>query len=244
MLEHGSRLDTVTMRFGRRFTSLLDGAAPYIPRERATRVRDVMKRQVSSLETIIGGKIKLSSNDKHIETRDGRIIPLGLMSSGQQELLPLLLALREYLFRNLLDEDVSSDLLYIEEPEAHLFPESQGDLIKYIVSVRNYIKHRSKMFITTHSPYVLATLNNLILASQISDKSDIFKKEVEKLVPIDSWLPADDISAYAIIDGRCVSIKSDFGLIDGIYLDGVSSNIVDTFDKLLEIDSTIDYDVN
>lgn len=237
MLEFGSRLDSVTLRFGRRFASLLDGAPLYVARERSAKIRDMMRRQNSAIEAIIGGKIKLSSTDKHIETRDGRLIPLSLMSSGQQELLPLLLTLQEYVFRNFQDNDPSTDLLYIEEPEAHLFPLTQSELIQYLVSVRNGLAHRSKMFITTHSPYVLSSINNLILAGQIASRGDVYEELVHKVVSKDRWLSADAVAAYSIENGVCKTIVDETGLINGDYLDSVSCQIGESFAQLLEIDS-------
>lgn len=235
MLEHGSKLDTVTVRFGRAFTGLLDGTPRYLPREKSgARVKETLKRHRASIEAILGGKIKLGSAEKYIETLDGRVIPLGLMSSGQQELFSLLLTLQDYFLRNLLDSDPSLDLVYIEEPEAHLFPKSQSDLIRHIVDIHNGISKRCLMFITTHSPYVLSSLNNLILASQIAEKFDK-SREVSEIVPKSFWLDGDKVAAYALSNGHCASIIDETGLIDGHYLDKVSSDITEEFSSLLDL---------
>ena len=47
---------------------------------------------------------------------------------------------------------------FIEEPEAHLFPEAQCEVMNLI----SLLSHNfdSQFFITTHSPYLLTILNN------------------------------------------------------------------------------------
>ena len=237
MLEHGSRLDIVTTRFGRRYTSQLDGGAGvYMGRDQSTRNRDIVRRHKALIDTLMGGVLKMSTNDSHLQTRDGRIIPFSLMSSGQQELLPLLLSLQEYLFRNILDKDPSVDLLYIEEPEAHLFPSSQSNLTQHIVYISNLLSRRSRMFVTTHSPYVLTSLNNMILAAQVGGMSEQHADRVNRVIPRDRWLNKGRVTAYAIEDGVCQGIIDESGLIDGEYLDKVSSHISDEFSHLLEIE--------
>ena len=57
-------------------------------------------KELSSLrerlsEQLFSGTIKVDKNEEYIESKDGRKIPFAIMSSGQQELLPLWLALNE-----------------------------------------------------------------------------------------------------------------------------------------------------
>jgi hypothetical protein len=237
MFEFGSQLDEVTKRFGRRFTSMLDRNPQYfLPEKIPARTKDFLKSQKAITESILGGKLKLSAGDKHLETRDGRIVPLSMMSSGQQELLPLLLALQAYTGANAEDKDPSVDLLYIEEPEAHLFPSAQSAVITHIASVMNFLRTRSRLLITTHSPYVLATLNNLAKAHSVAARYEDRAAEVAKAIPRQSWIPPGALSAYAIDQGVLKPIKDETGLIDGDYLDQISQHISADFMTLLEIE--------
>lgn len=63
------------------------------------------------------------------------------------------------------------DLLIIEEPEAHLHPENQRLLLKYIV---NAVNQGLRIIITTHSEYISDQLNNLVRLNNVS--SDKFKE--------------------------------------------------------------------
>ena len=59
--------------------------------------------------------------------------------------------------------------VFLEEPEAHLFPSTQKDIMYDLVKILNRNKW-SSIFITTHSPYILSSLNNLIAAYDVLRK--------------------------------------------------------------------------
>ena len=71
--------------------------------------------------------------------------------------------------------------IFIEEPEAHLFPNEQKLLIELLVDVYNNLnknKLKWRFFITTHSPYILNALNNMLLKGSILDKKDDSEKNI------------------------------------------------------------------
>ena len=98
------------------------------------------------------------------------ISPLYL-SSGQQELLYLIL-LMDYLKQTSIGSEYNPinfsnrTSVYIEEPEAHLFPQNQKAALEYIAKTFRLFKDKRKrsdrFFITTHSPYVLNIINNML----------------------------------------------------------------------------------
>lgn len=92
------------------------------------------------------------------------------------------------------------------------------------------------MVLTTHSPYVLSNVNDLLKAGAISRCSKSALAAVERVVPKNSWLLPDTVKAYAIRDKETVGIIGDDGLIDGEYLDEVSGDISREFSALLEIE--------
>ena len=69
---------------------------------------------------------------------------------------------------NKLDALQSPNLLFIEEPEAHLHPKIQVELMKLFV---NLSKSGVKVIVTSHSNYLFNKLSNLILAKEIDTDS-------------------------------------------------------------------------
>ena len=134
-----------------------------------------------------------------------------MLSSGQQELLPLWMVLE--LFN---DRPSPQHLIYIEEP--HLFPAAQNkhvEYLSYLLSVNN----NTRLIITTHSSYVLAKINNLLKAGSLAESSPKDEANIARIVPHDPWLKLTNVRAYAVIEKRLQRIIGDDGLIDAAYLD-------------------------
>ncbi|MGN6154570.1 MAG: AAA family ATPase [Sphingomicrobium sp.] len=239
MFEYGSQLDEVTKGFGRLFTQMLDGEffVP-MPEKPAARSKEFFTRQKNELTSIFGGEIKLGRNDRHVTTPDGRKIPFSVLSSGQQELLPLLLALRFFARLASDQREKYTSLMYIEEPEAHLFPTSQGRLTSHLAGLSNFIAPSGKMFITTHSPYVLSKLNTLIKAHSVATLHSDLRDQVASIIPAQQWIAAANVGAYSLAQGKLSSIQHSSGLIDADYLDAISEEISLDFMRLLEIEAS------
>jgi predicted ATPase len=177
------------------------------------------------VEKILNGKYRYKDEKDWIETK-GNSINLSNASSGQQESLPMLLILSIFPF--LFSQHRA---YFIEEPEAHLFPTSQ----KYIVSLIGIIYNRNQnSVITTHSPYILTALNNLILANDIKNKYG--KNKIKNIIDSDECINFDDVKAYTIKNGKLISIIDKEARLIGInIIDSVSDDFNNTFDKLLSI---------
>lgn len=52
------------------------------------------------------------------------------------------------------------------------------------------------VFITTHSPYILGTINNLLYANKIA--SFVNRSELQQIVASDKWISFEKISAFYI----------------------------------------------
>lgn len=231
--EYGGILDPVTLRFGRLFASMRERAR-FAGRSLGDSDEDAASTKL--MIDLFGGHLRFVKDAEFVEATDGRKIPFSTLSSGQQELLPLWLTLGSFIGGDERQARPDSRLVYIEEPEAHLFPSAQGMLLEYLVGLVSRDRLRRKMLITTHSPYVLAKLNNLIMAGQVSRTRNKEKiAALEKIVPRSSWLQKGKIAAYAIIDRKVHNVVDEDGLIDGEYLDSVSSDISRDFLSMLEI---------
>ena len=224
--EQGGMLDPVTIRFGRLFASVKEYSTSraYSHQSEDERLlRNALTRQ------LFGGEIRIERDKEFVESYDGRRIPFSALSSGQQELLPLWLTLES----SIRDRD-DSGLMYIEEPEAHLFPSAQNLLVEYLAGLVSGQNNRRRMIVTTHSPYVLSKLNNLLKAGSVGARRTKSAK-VANVLPKEAWLRPNSTAAYAIVDRGLVSLIGDDGLIDGDYLDQVSGDIGREFNELLEI---------
>lgn len=227
--EQGRVLDPLTMRFGRLFANVRErSASPAI---------SLMRRKVPWLDpisSVMGGEIVIQRDREYLKTEDGRKIPLSAMSSGQQELMPLIMMIRarSASFRR------QRQLITIEEPEAHLFPAAQSALVETFTAMLAASSGSASLLITTHSPYVLAKINNVVKAHQVAHgKSEPEQKRVARIVPVRSWLNPKRLAAYALHDGYLAAINdNDEKLIDAVYLDEVSGAIAREFNELLAIE--------
>jgi hypothetical protein len=181
--------------------------------------------------SVLNSKYKREKNIDSLVHKDSRIVNLSNASSGQQEILPLLIILKILIEDNIKLNENEKSAIYIEEPEAHLFPTAQKAIVRLLAILCNMGEYQ--IFITTHSPYLLSSINNHFVAGSIeSDKSE----EVYKIIRKEEILYAYDSKAYSLKDGKCESlISEEDGLILAEVLDDVSNDIASDFDHLLDL---------
>jgi predicted ATPase len=121
----------------------------------------------------------------------------------------------------------------VEEPEQNLFPDSQMRMLKSLVMICNQSTD-NKLIISTHSPYILATINNLILANNAGQK---FSDQVQKKVNKSLWLNFDDVFAGIVKNGTVEQIvDTEFDMIQMAQIDSVSNVINNEFDFLYNLE--------
>ncbi len=159
-------------------------------------------------------------------------IPLQQAASGLQSLIPLYVVLEKSSA-----SDALEGIFLIEEPETNLFPVTQFELIKYITS--KCLKFNDSFLLTTHSPYILTSLNNLMYAYNVGQNS---KKKVSKIVEEKYWINPKDVSAYLLKydeeKGGIIeeSILDSEGLIQVQKIDSISGVLNAEFDKLMNVE--------
>lgn len=228
VFEHGKWLDPITLEFGRLFTQIRERSSYTMIME-----EDESPQYRAIMRELLGGEIKRDREGEYLATPDGRKIPFFSLSSGQQELLPLLFTL------SLSPGGGYNALIFIEEPEAHLFPASQAALAQFLATFVGPPNATNRMMITTHSPYILGKINNLLKAGRLAHRSRVTDQKLGKIIPRDSWLRESTTTAYAIHDGEVVSIMDDSGLVDAAYLDDISGDLVEEFQLLLDLENEI-----
>ncbi|MBD2691411.1 AAA family ATPase [Anabaena catenula] len=190
------------------------------------------------IDNILKGKYLIDDWGEKIlfKPEQRKYVYLSNASSGQQEVIRIL----QDIFLNILD-DVKV-LRIIEEPEAHLFPVAQKQLIELLALMVNHDED-NQLIITTHSPYILTVFNNLLFANRVVDKNTAADAEVTAIIPKDCWLNAHDFSAYSLgnqsvseTTNYCESIfNTEKGTIQQNYLDTVSELLGGDFQALYSI---------
>lgn len=151
----------------------------------------------------------------------GKSIKVNFASSGQQETVWALNLLFYYLLKG------KSSCIILEEPEAHLYPDSQ----KYMAEALATFAHAgNQVIVTTHSPYILGEFNNLLYAAEIHSADEQRDANVPSCEILDAfWTKAVHVINGQVVDGM------DEGLIDNSLIDGASDAINDENDALMEL---------
>lgn len=173
-----------------------------------------------------------------IEIQGNKQIRMSNASSAIQTNIPLLVILNHQ-SQNGYEDFYTADLniSIIEEPELNCFPVLQNSMLKNIIkSIQTSVdKFKRRILITTHSPYILTSLNNLMYAYQVGQKN---KEEANKIIEEKYWVNPNDVSAYQLlIDGTCRDILDrEESMIEADKIDEVSRIINQQFDNLMNIE--------
>ena len=191
-------------------------------------------RRGREIEKLLSGTYVTDNGEDYIKTEDGRRVPLASSSSGQQELLPLLLTL---VTRSPVSKTVHT--LFIEEPEAHLYPTTQRAVVHLIASISDLFGEAgtSRYVITTHSPYILVALNNLMYGGKIVREKPRRRKAVTNVLGTSGLVDPSKVRAYALEDGRTRPIiDPETELVQATLIDRVSGDLASEFEKLVDIE--------
>lgn len=172
-----------------------------------------------------GDKVYLMNESKELE--------LSQTSSGIQSIIPL------WVVFNLYVKSKKKQILVIEEPELNLFPTTQHLLIDWIMSKMRK-NDGGSIVITTHSPYILSVIDNLVLAQDIiiKKKSKAVARKIKELIPSMALIKFDDLSSYFFdANGEVYDIRdAECRTIGAEYIDGTSNELGHIFDELCKIE--------
>lgn len=164
--------------------------------------------------------VELISNLRGISYQTSTGISSGL-ASGQLETWPLWTILLAHL------QSPQIKRIFIEEPEAHVHPTAQRDIMEALVTL---LHHNFRFVITTHSPYVIYALNNALLAGQVQKAG----RKLPKGISEEFALAKEDIAAYRFTpDGQVRSLfDPETGLLDTGELDDPAAALSAQFTDL------------
>lgn len=189
---------------------------------------DILNLVQKQINFILRSEYRLDQYGEKLYYDNENYVYLNNASSGQQEAIRIL----QDLFLIILDQE--NVFRVIEEPEAHLYPMAQKYLIELMAIVLN--QSDSQFIITTHSPYILSVINNLLYAYKVDQNSSHKSGEVENILPKALWLSPQATNVYFLKEGECQSvIDKTQGLIEQSYLDDISEVLGADFEELYQI---------
>jgi predicted ATP-dependent endonuclease of OLD family len=173
---------------------------------------------------------KLIDGD-YIKLSNGKQLFLSDAASGMQTAIPTILVL-EYFSRFELEEKKSYT---IEEPELSLFPTAQKALVEFFVEKVLGCGH--ELVITTHSPYILTLLNNLLFASTVEAEYPESKSQIVDALGLEIFIRPSNVAVYYLSNNECPLslIGAKTGVISENDLDRASQDILDSFYELMDI---------
>lgn len=189
---------------------------------------------------ILKGNYRNENGKESILVNENTSVILGNASSGQQECIRIIQDLIYVLCSSF------DTTRFIEEPEAHIYPEAQKLLIELMVLVANHC--HTQMIVTTHSPYVLSTFNNMLYYSKILKAHPNKRAELENHFLSSTLNTANDeflgispqnFEAYSLDPNRsayCQSIKDEkTKLIGDNFFDAETDKLNEDFSFLYNL---------
>ncbi len=186
--------------------------------------KNLLDLMADLMHEILGGEYRSINGEERLLISDDRYVKINFASSGQQESVWILNVIFYYILHN------KKTYYIIEEPESHLFPNAQKLITEFVTMAKN--GGQNGIFITTHSPYILGTINNLLYADKIS--SFVNKSELQQIVAEDKWISFENLSAFYIEKGiaqECVD--REFRSIRNEIIDGASEDINNDYEKMV-----------
>ena len=185
---------------------------------------------------ILGGKVVHDKTESGAELsylpNDSETEPVRLPLSSTASLIKSLAGLSVYLrsFAN------PGDVLIIDEPEMNAHPEAIAQLTELFGILVNA---GVRVLVTTHSPYLVDQLSNLIEASQLSPSAQEAFSSQLWLKRQDALLKPEDVAVYSFrTDGADVVVESAFDrgdlTINWDTFSNVSNQISKNFDAILD----------
>ena len=151
-----------------------------------------------------------------------RYVKVNFASSGQQEAIWVFNILGYYLLER------KSVFLLLEEPEAHLYPDAQ----KYIAeALALFAGAGNRMLLTTHSPYVLSELNNLLYANEVSNEDG----RRDQIIAAHKILSYEHVKAYYVNQGKVYAGMDENHQIMSSLIDGAAETINEEYERLVEL---------
>lgn len=164
----------------------------------------------------------------------GEKIPINFASSGQQEVLWLLNQLYILMLKK------ENAFVIIEEPEAHLYPGLQNKVVEFISYFANM--NNSSIMLTTHSPYILTSVNVLYCAGKVIRDFPHLTKRVYEILGSKCEIAPENVTAFKINRDTSVQdlINNEFKEINTEMIDEISDHVNEKYTGLFYLLSELE----
>ena len=158
------------------------------------------------------------------------LVPIENTSSGQQEVLWIYQQLYYMILRK------KKAFVIIEEPESHLYPTMQKDILDFIVMYQHLTG--GSVIVTTHSPYLLTETNNLCYAGRLRKTR---KADVVQLMGEYGYLDEEKLNALRFNrkSGKIENLMQDHEIL-AERIDEVSDEINRIYTRLYDLDEGLE----
>lgn len=173
------------------------------------------------VEVLIGGKVRLRTSQDGVQQlrfafAEGVDLAVGSASSMVKELAPLSM----YLERLALP----GQLVVFDEPEMNLHPSAQAAMVEILSLMASA---QLRVIATTHSPYIVDHLLNLIRGRESSKAPEVASRLF--LADPRAFIEKENVAAYFFADGTAKSILDGEGMIDWRTFSDVSDRIAQIY---------------
>ena len=180
------------------------------------------RKCMALIDEILKGRYLYVSGEERLVLDNNKYVKINYTSSGQQESVWIFNILMYQLINNI------KTFIILEEPEAHLYPDAQKKMVELLSMFQS---KNNELLLTTHSPYVLGTINNLIYAKQIECQTN--SPQTDAVVEKEKRI--ERCSAYNVHNGHIYGCLAEDKLIKNEVIDGASEEINQEYDRLFEI---------
>ena len=189
----------------------------------------ILQLAQENINNILHGSYSYSNGEERLYFNDNKYVKINFASSGQQEVVWILNLLYYALLKS------ERTFFIIEEPESHLFPEAQKQVMDLVALAAN---NDNGVMVTTHSPYVLGAVNNQLFASRFMKKETV---KASAIVNRETWIQPEDFSCMFVTKGLLSNcLDQELKMIDNAVIDGISAIINEQFDKLSDLEYMVE----
>jgi predicted ATP-dependent endonuclease of OLD family len=117
-----------------------------------------MGKEKVELKSQLEPEILFTNNVKLFYNHDGKSLPEKYNGLGYSNLICIIAQIIGF-YNEIKDKKNNLNLIFIEEPEAHMHPQMQSVFIKNTIKFLKDVKLDAQVIMTTHSPHILSASN-------------------------------------------------------------------------------------